>query len=265
MFQANCFNVMIVSPSDLNNERKIVREALYHWNEINSRHRNIVFSILGYDSNAHTDSGAHPQEILNHQLLEQADLIIAIFWTKLGTPTTEYSSGSVEEITKHIQQGKKAHIYFSNKTIDPRKLDTEQYEKLQNYKKSIQGSTFYKEFSSEDEFEKMMGDEIQLIANELESEELIIQSQPAQTKVQFSEMEIEVLSAMKRTTELSFVKLHGGTNVNGALIKDVRTILEIEEAIESLESKDLIRPASPKREIFRLTASGLRVCDQIKG
>lgn len=255
---------MIVSPSDILEEREITKSVLYRWNELNSRFHNIVFSILGYDINAHADSGRHPQESLNLQLLEQADLIIAIFWTKLGTPTTEYSSGSVEEITKHIEQGKKALIYFSNKQVSPNDFNSEQYQKLQEYKKSIQGSTFYKSFSTEDEFKSLLNDDIQLIANELESEEIIPQNQPTQAKVQFSKMEIEVLHAMKRTTELSFVKLHGGTNVNGSYIQDVRTVLEIEEAIESLESKDLIRPASPKREIFRLTASGLRVCDQIK-
>ena len=111
MFQANCYNVMIVSPSDISEEREIAKDVFYRWNELNSRFHKIVFSVLGYDINAHADSGTHPQESLNHQLLKQADLIIAIFWTKLGTPTTEYSSGSVEEITKHIQEGKK-RIYI---------------------------------------------------------------------------------------------------------------------------------------------------------
>lgn len=78
---------MIVSPSDVLKEREIAKNVLYRWNEINSRTRCITFSVLGYDINAHADSGCHPQESLNHQLLEQADLIIAIFWTKLGTPT----------------------------------------------------------------------------------------------------------------------------------------------------------------------------------
>ena len=168
MFQANCYNVMIVSPSDVSEEREVAKNLLYKWNEINSRTRCITFSVLGYDINAHADSGCHPQESLNHQLLEQADLIIAIFWTKLGTPTTEYSSGSVEEISKHIEQGKKAFIYFSNKVVDPVKLDTEQYKKLQEYKASIKGNAFYKEFSTDDKFRQLLNEDIQLIANELD-------------------------------------------------------------------------------------------------
>ena len=174
MWESNCCNVkvMIVSPSDVpKKQREIVKNALYHWNEINFSSK-IVFSVLGYDINAHADSDSNPQESLNHQLLEQADLIIAIFWTKLGTPTKEYSSGSVEEISKHIEKGKHASIFFSNKSIEPKLLNDserkEQYKKLINYKESIQNKTYYKEFSSEKEFKKKLDDDIALIANEIE-------------------------------------------------------------------------------------------------
>lgn len=249
---------MIVSPSDVSKEREIVKDVLYRWNELNSRFHNIVFSVLGYDINAHADSGIHPQESLNHQLLEQADLIIAIFWTKLGTPTTEYSSGSVEEISKHIKQGKKALIYFSNKTVDPRNIDSEQYKNLQEYKKSIQEMAFYKEFSFEDEFKELLNDEIQLIANELPQDNSF--SQPSNT---ISEIEKQILLSITKNGYLYFVKLANGINLNGELINEIRTIAFINEAIDDLEEKELIIPRSPKREIFDLSAEGFRVIDQI--
>ena len=264
MFQANCYNVMIVSPSDVQEEREIAKKVLYRWNEINSRYHNIVFSVLGYDINAHADSGQHPQESLNHQLLEQADLIIAIFWTKLGSPTTEYSSGSVEEISRHIQNGKKALIYFSKKKVDLEKVDSEQYKKLQDYKRSIQGNTFYKEVPTEDEFEKLLKDEIQLIANELRSNQLIIHKKPNDDKLSFSEMEIEVLKIIKAKKSLQCVKIHGGTLFNGYLINDQRQLAEIEEAVDSLENNGYIKSLSNKRNLFELTAAGYRVCDQIE-
>ena len=263
MYTATCYNVMIVSPSDILEEREIAKSVLYRWNELNSRFHNIVFSILGYDINAHADSGRHPQESLNHQLLEQADLIIAIFWTKLGTPTTEYSSGSVEEITKHIEQGKKALIYFSNKDVNLQKVDLEQYRKLQEYKKSIQGTTYYKEFVSGNDFKNLLGDEMQLIANELESNAIIIRNQSSETAVEFTEMEIEVLKIMKKKKQLQFVKMLGGTTFGGYLIDDQRELAEIEEAIDSLENRGFIKSTSYKRNLFDLTAAGYRVCDQL--
>lgn len=264
MFQANCYNVMIVSPSDISKEREIARGVLYRWNEFNSRFHNIVFSVLGYDINAHADSGVHPQESLNHQLLEQADLIIAIFWTKLGSPTKEYSSGSVEEITKHIQQEKKALIYFSNKDVNLQMVDLEQYRDLQEYKKSIQGSAFYKQFSSESEFKNLLNDDIQLIANELGANDIIIKNQPTQAKVQFSEMELKVLKVMKEKEQLQFIKMMGGTTFGGYLIRNQRQLAEIEEAIDSLEDRGFIKATSYKRNLFDLTSAGYRICDQIE-
>lgn len=264
MFKANCYNVMIVSPSDISEEREIIKDILYRWNELNSRFHNIVFSILGYDINAHADSGIHPQDSLNHQLLEQADLIIAIFWTKLGTPTTEYSSGSVEEITKHIQQGKKAYIYFSNKTIDPRIINSEQYKKLQDYKAEIKGKTFYKEFSTEDEFRKLLETDIQLFSNELirhQSENITKSNNTMQVTI--SDKEIEILKSMEEDGELQFIQFIDGPNLNGRTIDNPREAAEIKEAIKKLESYNLIEDIGYKGELFRLTAEGFRACDEI--
>lgn len=264
MFQANCYNVMIVSPSDISEEREIAKDVFYRWNELNSRFHKIVFSVLGYDINAHADSGTHPQESLNHQLLKQADLIIAIFWTKLGTPTTEYSSGSVEEITKHIQEGKKVHIYFSNKIIDPRKVDAEQYKNLQNYKNEIRGKAFYKEFSTEEEFRKILEDDIQLFSNELVEHNSENRAKVNNTmQVTISDKEIEILKAMEEDGELQYIQFIDGPNLNGRTINNPREAAEIKEAISKLESYNLIEDISYKGELFKLTAEGYRACDEI--
>ena len=174
MWEPNCckVKVMIVSPSDVPREqREMVKNALYHWNEVNFR-SNIVFSVLGYDINAHADVGDHPQELLNHQLLEQADILIAIFWTKFGSPTTEYLSGSEEEIERHINAGKMALLFFSNENIDPQLLRDpgrlKQYEQLIKYKESKKNTSFYKEFSTDEEFQRKLNDDINLIANIIE-------------------------------------------------------------------------------------------------
>lgn len=53
-----------------------------------------------------------PQEIINKQVLRNCDLLIAVFWTRLGTPTGGSTSGTVEEIREHIATGKPAMIYL---------------------------------------------------------------------------------------------------------------------------------------------------------
>lgn len=253
---------MIVSPSDVQAERGIVKDALYRWNELNSRYRNIVFSVLGYDINAHADSGMHPQESLNHQLLEDADLVIAIFWTKLGSPTTEYSSGSVEEITKHMKNGKKVLMYFSNKPVEMKLVNTEQYQKLQTYKASIQGDVFYKEYSSDFDFMQIISNDIQLIANQLNQS--VSNSQIEQnTTVTLSDKEIMILTSMEKSGDLQYVQFLDGPNLNGRCLDNPREAAEIEESINKLENYGLIEATNYERSLFKLTAEGYRACDEI--
>jgi len=61
--------------------------------------------------------GKPAQEFINEQVLEKADLLIAIFWTRIGTPTSEHASGTVEEIEKHIDSEKTTMIYFSSQPV----------------------------------------------------------------------------------------------------------------------------------------------------
>lgn len=267
MFQANCYNVMIVSPSDIVKEREIVRKALYHWNELNSKSSNIIFLASGYDINAHPDSGTHPQESLNHQLLERADLLIAIFWTKLGSPTSEYPSGSVEEITRHINAGKKALIYFSSKPIDPSKIDKEQYERLEQYKKSIQNETYHKTFKSDEEFERIVLDDIQLKSHELSKGLLLNKSQLVNDQSNsFTEKELNVLKRIKDESNLSFDRVESGNALlDGRYITDPREIVELEEAINMLENRRLIESRLYNhRHIYNLTAEGYRAYDKLE-
>ena len=48
------------------------------------------------------EMGNDPQTLINKQILEDCDLLLGVFWTKIGTETEKYPSGSVEEIEKRL-------------------------------------------------------------------------------------------------------------------------------------------------------------------
>lgn len=75
-----------------------------------------------------------PQKLINQRLLVDCDLLIGVFWTRLGSPTGNEASGTVEEIHRHLNAGKPAMIYFSSKPVAPESLDREQYESLKLFK-----------------------------------------------------------------------------------------------------------------------------------
>jgi hypothetical protein len=157
---------MVVSPGDITDERKTAYNAVLDWNTINSERNGIVLNPIGWDINLYPEMGAHPQNIINRQLLEKADILIGIFWTRIGTPTKEHLSGSVEEITKHISANKPALLYFSSIAIKPTNIDNEQYQKLLAYKDSIKEMSYYKEYDSYETFKRLITNDIQLLAND---------------------------------------------------------------------------------------------------
>ncbi len=262
MFNANCYNIMIVSPSDVVDERKIIKKAIYRWNEINSKTRKIVLLVSGWDINAHPDSGTHPQTSLNQQILKEADFVIAVFWNKIGTPTEEYPSGSIEEIMRHMAEGKKAFIYFSNRPVQRHQIDEEQSKKLDSFKEKIHKVAFYKEFSTLEELTSILNDDIQLISNELESPSREANSPTTHHALSDFEKQLLALMNEKNDHSLQWVSTFGGKFINGNQIRDIRQIAEIERALKTLIQKNLIKP-NRDGNIFTLTADGFEACESL--
>jgi len=144
---------MIASPGDVQTERNIVREVVHEWNATNSVSRKAVLLPIGWETHSSPLMGAQPQAIFNWQVLEQSDLLIAVFWTRLGTPTTEAISGTVEEIEKNIAAGKPAMIYFSSAPVALDSVDRDQYDALTAFKKSCQSNGLYETYESPSQFQ----------------------------------------------------------------------------------------------------------------
>ena len=65
-----------------------------------------------WETHAHPVTGTRPQGAINDQLVAQADLLVGMFWTKIGTSTGVAVSGTAEEIDKIVAAGKPAMLYF---------------------------------------------------------------------------------------------------------------------------------------------------------
>ncbi|HEY2170017.1 MAG TPA: DUF4062 domain-containing protein, partial [Candidatus Angelobacter sp.] len=129
---AIAISVMIASPGDVQPERQTARDVIHEWNDTYA-HQRVVLLPMGWESHSSPEMGDRPQAIINQQLLNQCDLLVAIFWTRLGTATGEAASGTVEEITKHVAAGKPAMVYFSKSPIEPGRINREQYDAVLEY------------------------------------------------------------------------------------------------------------------------------------
>ena len=59
------------------------------------------------------------------------------FWTRFGSPTDEYGSGTEEEIEIMLQSGKQVFMYFSDKPISPSEMNSDGYKKYKLFEISM--------------------------------------------------------------------------------------------------------------------------------
>jgi hypothetical protein len=119
---------MIASPGDMREARDSVEETIHDWNNGRAEREAAVLLPMRWEARAVPMSGfAGGQEVINAQLLERADILIALFGTRAGTPTPMARSGTVEEIDKALARGLPVHVYFSrmplSSDVDTKALD----------------------------------------------------------------------------------------------------------------------------------------------
>lgn len=270
---ATVYEVMIASPGDVSTERAIVRELLAEWNIVNSRKTHRVLLPAGWETHAVPEMGDRPQAIINKQVLNNCDLLIGVFWTRIGTPTGEYASGSVEEIEEHIKAGKPTMLYFSSTPVVPDSIDAEQYAKLQEFKRSCQGRGLYESYADLNDFRAKIYRQLQIKLNNdnyfqngvAGSSEII---EPTANIVGLSKEAAYLLKecALDSTGHIMNLSYIGGRaiQVNGKnVIEDGsdRSRATWTSALEELENSGLIKPLNYKREMFQITKTGYDAAD----
>lgn len=142
--------VMIASPSDVREGRDAVHRALDRWNESNTAMRNVAFIPIRWETSAVPMLGDSPQAIINKQLVDKADIVIALFGSKLGTVTQAAVSGTAEEIDRAETDGKPIHLYFST-APHANDVDPEQLKALRDFRGELERRGLYGTFGSAEE------------------------------------------------------------------------------------------------------------------
>lgn len=133
-FASQNLEVLIASPSDLSEERQAAKQAISDWNDLHAKAEGVTLHAVMWETHAVPEAGIRPQEAINKQLVKDADILIGLFWTKLGTNTGVAESGTVEEVDQIVAAGKPAMLYFSTRPVDPTKIDLTQLERLTEFR-----------------------------------------------------------------------------------------------------------------------------------
>src|SRR5665213_879368 len=154
--RSRIYRVMIGSPSDLAQEREAATEAVNEWNAQHADAEGAVLLPVKWETHAVPTSGARPQSVINDQLVDRCDMLIGMFWTKLGTPTGVAQSGTVEEIDHFVAAGKPAMLYFSQRKIVEGKVDLKQAEKLKKFKAATYKNSLVGSFATVSELKRVL-------------------------------------------------------------------------------------------------------------
>lgn len=275
-YNSKVFNVMIASPGDVASERSIIRDVIYEWNAVHSKLRNIVLLPIGWESHSSPEMGATPQAIINNQILDKCDLLVGVFWTRIGTPTNEYSSGTVEEIEKHIKLGKPAMLYFSSQPVVMDTVDLAQIESLKVFKESCKSRGLYESYDSHSDFKEKFYRHLQLKVNEhalFKQANVDSVNEVIESKIKLPALSSEARLMLKEASSdphgiILHVRHMGGTDIqiNGKNIipsNERREVAKWEQALEELLNKALIVARGQKGEVFEVSNLGYQIADMI--
>ncbi|PCK33678.1 hypothetical protein [Pseudoalteromonas piscicida] len=137
-FNAKVIKVLIASPGDVANEREAIAEVISRWNSMNSETQQVVLLPVGWETHSAPLLGGRAQGFINEQVVNGCDMLVGVFWTRLGSPTGVSESGTVEEIEHFIDNGKPVMLYFSSQQVDINNLDLEQLQSLRAFQKKMQ-------------------------------------------------------------------------------------------------------------------------------
>lgn len=277
-YRAKVVKVMIASPSDVANARQVIRNVIQEWNYAHSEDKNIVLMPVGWESHSAPSMGDRPQAIINKRVLAGCDLLVAAFWTKIGTPTGKAVSGTVEEIEEHVKAKKPAMIYFSTEPVVLQSVDREQYEALENFKVQLRQRGLYEGFESKDDFRNKFGRQLAQTVN------LYFGAEKNENGRNWKEAipvhpRLPVLSALAKRLLLEAAQDSEGIVLKVRSDSGLTILTNGQELVESKQPRDAARWEATLRElrdlqllhergrngeVFAVTDEGYRVADLLR-
>ena len=156
------YEVLISCPGDIKEEINAINDAVEMFNQQYSSVLNIAIQTRHWSKSSYPQSGGKPQSLLNKQFVNDCDAAIAIMWTRFGTPTDEYGSGTEEEIEIMLQAGKQVFMYFLDAPINPSKVDMYQYQKVMGFREKYKDRGVYHVITDKHEFQRQFTNHLAL-------------------------------------------------------------------------------------------------------
>ena len=161
-FNSRVFRIFIASPSDVQEERDVISKVIQEWNDLHSFERKVVLLPLRWETHSAPELGRRPQELINLEIVDHADMAVGVFWTRIGTPTGGFDSGTIEEIDRIGKADKLVMCYFSKAKVEIDSIDLDQYAKLKEFKKKTYKNGLVEQYSNIVEFRDLFVKQLEI-------------------------------------------------------------------------------------------------------
>ena len=208
MINGKIYNIMIGAPSDVLVYAEIAINCVNQWNVLNTFSNRIALIPSHWSLSSFPSLEDSAQRVINSELVDGSDALIAIFGSRLGSPTKDSVSGTVEEIQKHVQVGKHVMVFFRT-SIDAN-VDLGQIKLLQDFKNSLNG--LYATFDNEVDFRQKLSEKLHLFVQKKLTNNSSVSISSPKSEVEFSSDEIEIIKKWTKSNAsyLSFHSFIGG-------------------------------------------------------
>lgn len=156
------YDLLISCPGDVLDYLDVIKDSVESFNRMFGMINNIEVVTKHWSTDSYPQSGDKPQELLNKQFVRECDAAIAIFWTKFGTPTDKYGSGTEEEIEEMLSVGKQVFMYFLDAPINPSKVDMNQYQKVLDFREKYKDRGVYAVIKDKHELQRQFTNHLAL-------------------------------------------------------------------------------------------------------
>lgn len=265
--------IFVASPGDVHQERDEVSKVIRDWNAAHSLALAVLIEPVRVETHAMTVQGAHPQDLINVQLLERCDLLVAILWTRLGTPTQKAPSGTVQEIREFSStKGSESVFVFFCERHFPNTIDLAQVQAVRDFKDEIKDKGLYLPYTEVTEFAQLFRHQLEMVMNVIldtqEFRRVSAESKSTEEPLSSEANTILALATCTDRAEIMMVQMLAGTEISAggvdlSRIGDDRSEASWQSGIEQLEQRKFVAAAGPKRQVFRITKAGFKAADQL--
>ncbi len=149
-YPGTVLRLLLAAPGDVPPaDRKVILDTVNTWNVREGEPHGVAIVVMHWSDHTAAQYGIRPQESINRQLVDRCDVLLALFWHRLGSPTGEAASGTVEELEHAVAAGKYVALLKCQRPAAPTDIDTEQLEELRRFLDHNRMSALVKDYSDE--------------------------------------------------------------------------------------------------------------------